>query len=327
MSLDFVAFDVETANYDRGSICAVGWAVVHSGTIVDTGSVLCRPPEPVCWFSGFNIAIHGITAADVADQPAFGEIAPALIDSFGDLPVVAHNAAFDIGALREALSYSEKPWPRLAYGCTLVWSRRLLDLPSHRLPIVCERLGITLDHHHDAGDDARAAAQIAIALSALAEARSVEDLLAATYSRLGRLQPGEWVGCTMRPCNSSRPVPLANLEADPENPFYGQTVVFTGGLACMSRSVAWECVAQAGGTIGKGVTKSTSLLVIGDGFTGDTLDDFLTTRKAQQALHYRAKGQPIEFWSEIDFVQALTTTGVASLKLTSTPEQNSVTLS
>jgi hypothetical protein len=39
------------------------------------------------------------------------------------------------------------------------------------------------------------------------------------------------------------------------------------------------------------------------------LNDFLTTRKAQQALQYQAKRQPIEFRSKIDFVQALTPQG------------------
>jgi DNA polymerase III subunit epsilon len=135
VSLDFVAFDVETANYDRGSICAVGWAVVRSGDIVDTGSFLCRPPEPVYWFDPWISRIHGITERDVHDKPSFGDIVPRLVTGFGDLPIIAHNAAFDIGALREAHSHCGLPWPTLSYGCTLVWSRRLLRLPSNRLPI------------------------------------------------------------------------------------------------------------------------------------------------------------------------------------------------
>ena len=43
-------------------------------------------------------SIHKITERDVADKPRFDQIIPTLIAGFSDLPVVAHNAAFDIGA-------------------------------------------------------------------------------------------------------------------------------------------------------------------------------------------------------------------------------------
>jgi len=209
-----------------------------------------------------------------------------------------------------------------------VWSRRMLDLPSHRLPIVCEHLGVPLHHHHDAGDDAAAAAEIAIALARLGEAVTLEELLDVTCCRFGRLQPGDWIGCQLKAAGSqSRPAPPANLNADPVNPFYGQNVVFTGGLSCMTRSLAWECVAQAGATVGKGVTKETSLLVLGDGFTGDTLNDLLGTHKAQQALRYRTNGQPIEFWSEVDFVEALITADVAPFNRAGPPQTRSATQS
>ncbi len=314
-----MALDVETANYDRGSICAIGWAFVRNGNIGDTGSFLCRPPDPVYWFDPWISTIHGITERDVRDKPTFGDVVPELITGFGDLPVIAHNAAFDIGALREAHTYCALPWPTLSYGCTLVWSRRLLHLPSNRLPIVCRHLGVKLSRHHDAGEDARAAAQIAIALAGQVQAHTLDALCHTTWSRLGRLQPTEWDGCTLRDL-TSKSAPQANLDADPTNPFYGETVVFTGGLSCMIRSDAWRYVAAAGGTPNDDVTKRTTLLVLGDGFRGaSTFDDFLATDKAVKAWRYRERGQPIEFWSEIDFVEALTGANVARERMPGTP--------
>jgi DNA polymerase-3 subunit epsilon len=53
--LDFVAFDVETANSRRGSICAIGAAVVRGGAVVSTHSWLTRPPAGLDHFDGFNI--------------------------------------------------------------------------------------------------------------------------------------------------------------------------------------------------------------------------------------------------------------------------------
>jgi DNA polymerase III subunit epsilon len=319
VSLEFVALDVETANSNRGSICAVGWAVVHLGEIVDAGSSLCRPPDAVSWFDPRNSRIHKITERDVADKPRFDQIIPTLIAAFSDLPVVAHNAAFDIGALREAYTHCGLPWPTLSYGCTLVWSRRLLRLPSNRLPIVCDHLGIPLNHHHDPGDDARAAAQITIALAASQGAHTIGDLLDATWSRPGRLQPNVWNDGRLRDA-TSRSLPRANLDADPGNPFYGQTVVFTGDLSCMDRDEARHYVAEAGGTPEKNVTKRTTLLALGDGFRGaNTLDDLLTTEKALKARRYLENGQSIEFWSEVDFVEALRAANVAFDRTPRTP--------
>lgn len=320
MSLDFVAVDVETANSRRGSICAVGWAVVRDGQVVESNSFLCRPPEEVGWFDAFNVALHNIDEASVADRPRFEQIAPALIASWGDLPVIAHNAAFDIGAVRDAHTCAELPWPTMSYGCTLVWSRRLLDLPSHRLPVVCEHLGVSLGQHHDAGADAKAAAFITLELAARVGANSVEQLLDATFARLGRLMPSEWVGCKLRgaagsPSNGSMVIPVANLDADPDCPLYGQTVVFTGGLGSMVRREAWSYVAELGGTPGRGVNNKTTVLVLGDGFRGETLGEFLATGKAELALAKRANGQAIEFWTELDFVEALRTHGAAPSNL------------
>jgi len=320
MTIDFVAFDVETANVDRGSICAVGWTVVRDGQIVETSSLLCQPPEPVSSFSAFNTAIHGITATDVAGQPRYADVVPSIISGFGDLPIVAHNAAFDIGAVREAHTHCAMPWPTLSYGCTLVWSRRLLDLPSHRLPIVCEHLGYVLDHHHDAGADASAAAHVTMTLAELVGAKTIDELLDATNSNLGTLRPSEWVGCRATSARAYTrdpiPLPLANLDADPDNPLYGQVVAFTGGLSTMTRSVAEKCVADAGGAIlSRGVTRKTNVLVLGDGFCGETLGDFVSTRKSAKALEYRARGQAIEFWSELDFVESLRTCNAVPLEL------------
>ena len=70
----------------------------------------------------------------------------------------------------------------------------------------------------------------------------------------------------------------------------------------------------------KDVTKRTTLLVLGDGFRGaDTFDDLLTTEKALKAWQYHKQGQRIEFWSEVDFVEARTGANVASSRTPRTP--------
>ena len=72
------------------------------------------------------------------------------------------------------------------------------------------------------------------------------------------------------------------MDADSSHPFYGQTMVFTGAIAT-PREEAWAAVAALGATPAKNVTKATTILVIGDGFSGNSLDEF-STGKALKAV-------------------------------------------
>lgn len=183
----FVGFDVETANSDRGSICALGLSVVHHGRIVDTRSWLCRPPESLGRFDPTNIRIHGIRPEDVARQPTFQQRFADVLDLIGDLPLVAHNASFDIGAIRAASSATTLSWRPLQYGCTLQWARRdLPGLANYRLPTVSAALGVDLLQHHDASADSAAAANIALELMRRSNAPSVDAYVANVGMTLGQ---------------------------------------------------------------------------------------------------------------------------------------------
>ena len=72
--MSWVAIDFETANETRGSACALGVAIVEAGQVIDRASWLIRPPT--LDFNPYNVMIHGITAADVAAEPAFDSLWP-----------------------------------------------------------------------------------------------------------------------------------------------------------------------------------------------------------------------------------------------------------
>lgn len=182
-TMDFIAIDFETANPQRASVCAAGWAIVRGGALVDRGSWLCRPPAGYEEFGVHNVRVHGITAEMVAGQPSFAERLPQLLALLGQgLPIVAHNAVFDISVLAQALTACGVARPMTPHHCTLGWAKKLLDLPAYRLNIVCEHLGISL-HHHDAGSDALAAAQVALHLAELVGASSTAELDSAAAGR------------------------------------------------------------------------------------------------------------------------------------------------
>jgi DNA polymerase III subunit epsilon len=206
----------------------------------------------------------------------------------------------------------------LTYGCTLVWSRRMLTLLSYRLPVVAEALDIEFTNHHDASADATAAAQILIALMGRNGSSDVATFGAALGIPLGRIEADAWNGRSVThashstsshgtsPYGTNLVVPDANPDADPAHPLYGQVIVFTGALS-IPRQVAWDAVAALGARAENAVTKRTTRLVIGDGFTGTIPADF-PTHKALRAAVLLANGQPIEVLSEGDFRNCLADT-------------------
>jgi DNA polymerase-3 subunit epsilon len=247
--LDFVALDLETANSGRGSICSIGLVVVEAGEITQTHSWLCQPPEAIGHFDAFNVSLHGISAERVASEPSFYQVISTALAVIGDRPVVAHNAAFDTGAIRSACDADGLQWPTLRYGCTLVWARRELDLISYRLPMVTNELGIALERHHDAINDAEACARILLTLAGKRGSPTVDEFAAATCTRLGVLAPDSWHGCQVASSGGSDVLvaPTTNVAADPAHPLYGQVIVFTGALS-MRRQDAWVAVAELGAT-------------------------------------------------------------------------------
>lgn len=186
MSLNFTAIDFETANNAAASPCAVGLVKVRDGRVVDDFVAVFTPPEPHNWFSEFNIKVHGIRPSDVADGPSWAEVLPLMLDFIGDDVLIAHNAPFDMGVLREAAKAVSVDLPELHYSCTLAMSRRAFPgLESHRLPAVAYRAGWEEFNHHDALADSRACAEIVIYLAGREGAgSSLQTVLDATKQKL-----------------------------------------------------------------------------------------------------------------------------------------------
>ncbi|MFF2557403.1 exonuclease domain-containing protein [Nocardia sp. NPDC058058] len=195
--LSFAALDVETANPKRGSICSIGLAIVRDGRRIAAQSWLCRPPAPVDHFEPFQVNIHKITNEMVSGQPTFAQLWPTVLRTIDGLAVVAHNASFDISAVRQACDHSGLELPDWSYGCTKVWAqRRLRHLHNHKLKTVVAALGINLTAHHRADADAVAAADVAVTLARLTGARTLTELARATGTRLGRISPSGVRSCS-----------------------------------------------------------------------------------------------------------------------------------
>ena len=161
----FVAMDFETANRLSGvSACQIALVRVVDGVVTDELDTLIKPPSE--WDHFEFTYLHGIGPDEVRDAPSWPAIADQVRDFVADVPVYAHNAAFDRGVWAQLDEFfNTSTLPRRFYCSYRTAKRMVPGLPNYKLPTVVHACNpsFDLDHHH-AGSDAQACAQIVIAL-------------------------------------------------------------------------------------------------------------------------------------------------------------------
>jgi len=280
---------------------------VRDGQIVEERHWLIRPPEKAETFDSWNVAIHGITAEQVANAPRWRDILPDIVRFVGNDVLVAHNAAFDTGVIRYACAIDEIETPEITFLCTLVAVRKALQLPSYRLPFVVESLGLSLDNHHDALSDARAVAQL---LPKLVELRGVSGIQAFADDLgvgLGLIGPNSYRGSAARRVYTSKSFSElnVNVDADPDGYLFGRVVVFTGTLKSMSRDDARQECARMGALPEANTTKRTNVLVVGDIDSSTLRPGTNLSGKTRKAFDLQEKGQQIEVMTEDEFLRCI----------------------
>lgn len=278
--MDFIAIDVETANADLASICQVGLVTVRDGKIAETWSSLVDPED---FFDFINVEIHGIDEQTVAGAPKFPDMYRGFTDRTAGLTVVSHTSFDRVAITSAANKYQLPASPRTWLDSARVARRAWPDRYSQRgygLANITADLGIEFKHH-DAAEDARAAAEIMLRASVVAG-----------------LDIEGWLDRVGRPIDPRNDLPIRR-EGNPDGPLYGEVLVFTGALD-MPRREASELAAAVGCRVDSGVTKKTTLLVVGDQDARmlASQDKSSKHRKAESLIE---KGQPIRILRESDF--------------------------
>jgi DNA polymerase III subunit epsilon len=277
--MDFVAIDVETANADLSSICQVGTALFRDGSLADTWMSLVNPEDE---FDPINISIHGIDGYQVRDAPTWAGIYPKIASLITNKIVLSHTA-FDRVAITRACDRSNLP----TYTCTWLDSAKVarrawseFAQSGYGLSHLSNHFGIRY-RAHDAGEDARCAGELL--LLAIAETGLTVE---------------QWLVRVEQPIHPSAACRV-NRDGNPEGELFGEIIVFTGALS-MPRSEAADVAAAAGCRVDPGVTKETTLLVVGEHdlwkLHGQTKSS--KQRKAEQLI---ACGQALRILSENDF--------------------------
>ena len=177
----FIALDVETACSDAASICQIGIACVRPDNRIETFATLVNPRMR---FSSFNVQLHGIGPEHVAESPDFRTAFSRLSPLLSRHHLIQHSS-FDKRAIHAACASTAQDATDWTWGDSVKIARRawpeFVGNGGHGLGHLKRQLDLTFEHH-DAGEDAKAAAMVVL----LAEERlamSFDEILAARTSR------------------------------------------------------------------------------------------------------------------------------------------------
>lgn len=154
-----VVFDIETTGFGpvKDQIIEIGAVKVVEGKVIDYYSTFINPDIPI----PFEIEkLTGINDQMVMDSPMIEEILPQFLDFCEGCILVAHNASFDVGFIRKKAEFQGISIDFTVID-TVALARLLLpQLNKVKLNLVAKALGISLENHHRAVDDAKATAEI-----------------------------------------------------------------------------------------------------------------------------------------------------------------------
>lgn len=157
----FVALDVETASREAASICQIGLACVDHHNAIHAYSVLVNPESP---FASFNVELHGIGPQTVAGATTFPEIWQVMAPFLQPYHLVQHSQ-FDSRAIAAACRAYRLPEPDLSWSDSVRIARKAwpeyLGNGGHGLGHLKKVLELEFTHH-DAGEDARASAEVVL---------------------------------------------------------------------------------------------------------------------------------------------------------------------
>lgn len=156
---EYVVLDLETTGLhaDKDKITEIGAVKMKAGVITERFSTFVNPGIPI---PEFIVNLTGISDEMVKDAPTIEEALPQFLDFAGNLPMVAHNAPFDLGFIRYNAAIQGREIKNPVVDTLQLCRRMFPELKKHKLNIVAKHLGVRLVNHHRAVDDSEACAFI-----------------------------------------------------------------------------------------------------------------------------------------------------------------------
>jgi DNA polymerase-3 subunit epsilon len=208
-----IILDTETTGLDPKA----GHRIIEIGALelvnhLPSGRKFHKRLNPECDVTAEAQAIHGMSTADLANEPLFAEIVSELLEFLGDARLIIHNAEFDMAFLNSELKLlGFPPLPMSRAVDTVQMARRKFPGAPASLDALCERFGVNNTNRvlHGALLDAELLAEVYIELIGGRQAAmaldGVDDLavvtgVAATQRIIVRQRPA-------RPARPHEPLP------------------------------------------------------------------------------------------------------------------------
>ena len=334
---EYVVLDIETTGLSRwrDKIIEIAAVKYEKTTEKETYSTLINPgrriPEKVT-------ELTGITDEDVLEAPKIREVLPELKAFLGDLPIVAHNAPFDMGFLSVAFSNAKESFTNTSIDTLYLVKMMPLNVERNSLEILKREILLQDRISHRALADVYTTAELfayiveelpkQLTAKAIMESAGAGDTQRHSqgysdfYDFDPERKPGNIVASVeYRPSNKfekfeSMPKPR-DIQAtvdniDPEGALYGKSIVFTGELA-LSRAEAMQLAVNAGAVVKTSVSRKTNYLVVGKQDKSLVGEDGMSTKEENAyAINEQGKAH-IEIIGEEEFIKLAKGEAVANV--------------
>ena len=172
----YVVFDLETTGFssEHDRIIEIGAVKYQNRRRVDSFSCFVNPKIPI----PFRIEkLTGINDSMVIDAQTIEEVLPKFIEFCEGAVLVAHNADFDSGFIKTKAKQVMGIDKEYTVVDTVALARVLLpQLNRYKLDTVAKAVGVSLENHHRAVDDADCCAGIFLKFMTMMEERGITNL-------------------------------------------------------------------------------------------------------------------------------------------------------
>ncbi len=311
MRMDFITIDFEIANNHLNSACSLGMAFVENNKIIDEKYYLIQPPR--LHFDEEFTKVHGLTANDVINAKKFDEIWDEIKEYFNEIPIVAHNAQFDMSVMHSCLTAYSIELPEFQYICSIPISAKACrgEKVGNSLKDRLNHFEIELHDHHNALADAIACAELVTTCVELKRKKSLmsycKEHSSIPVKKFSELKPQTYFK-NKKNNQKKFKTRIVLSEITPSVEFYnedhilfGKNVVFTGDLQTIDRKTAMQKVVDLGGLIKSAISGKTNYLVVGQQDKALVGDGGIST-KEKKAYSLKEQGKDINIIEEAEFL-------------------------
>jgi len=185
---EFVVFDIETTGLSAATckITEIGAVIVQKGEIKAKFNSFVNPgvhiPENIT-------ELTGITDEMVKDAPSIRDVLEDFFEFIGDRMLVAHNASFDTGFIRQAAEDNGMPFDNPFLDTVAVSRYMNPDLRNHKLDTLAKFYKLGEFNHHRASDDAEMLAAIFTCMTSRLQEEGINTISRMNFAMAEKSDP------------------------------------------------------------------------------------------------------------------------------------------